>query len=214
MHPHALVELAIRSIGVGVLLVHAAAASGDAVEYGRPAGREAVAICQKADRVPDSERASVLDVGLKRAEDAVNEDPRDAAAHFAVFCNLGKTLKTRGGWRLFAALGDLRHARKELEVALTLAPDYPGALAAKGTMLVELPRLLGGNVDEGVRLLRRAVTLSPDDATLHLALAHVLDAEGQRDEALLQASVALNILERAGPADELADARTFVASVR
>jgi len=211
---HRLVEIALCTIGVGALLWRAAAASGVELEPGGSPGRAALAICQQADLVPAAERASVLAVGLKRAEDAVNADPRDPAAHFAVFCNLGKSLLKRSGWRLFAALGDLSRARKEIDIALSLAPDYAGALAAKGTMLVELPRLLGGDADEGLRLLRRAVALSPEDAKLRLALAHVLDAAGQRDEALLHASVALVILERAGPADQLADARTLVASVR
>jgi tetratricopeptide (TPR) repeat protein len=214
MHPRAPVETAIRGVSVGALLLCAAAAHGGEAEPGNPAGREALAICQEADLVPADERAAVLAVGLKRAEDAVNADPLDAAAHFAIFCNLGKGLMNRSGWRLFAALGDLTRARKALDVALTLVPDYAGAVAAKGAMLVELPRLFGGDPQEGLRLLRRAVTLIPDDAKLRLTLARVLDADGQRDEARLHAEIALAILERAGPAHELASARTFVASVQ
>jgi len=214
MHAPAVIETAIRAIGVVALLFWAAAARGDAAAPGNPAGREALTICQEADLVPAGERAAVLSAGLRRAEDAVRADPLDAAAHFAVFCNLGKTLLKRSRWALFAVLGDLRRARAALDVALTLEPDYAGALAAKGTMLVELPRLFGGDPDEGMRLLRRAVTVSPDDAKLHLALAQVLADDGQREDARRHASVALVILERAGPAHELASARTLVASVR
>ena len=175
--------------------------------------REAIAICQEADLLPASDRAATLASGLARAEEAVQADPQDAAAHFAIFCNLGKGLKNSSGWRLFSVIGDLRRARKEIDVALTLAPNYPAALAAKGAMLVQLPRLFGGDPPEGVRLLESAVALRPDDATLRLELAKVLETSGHRDSAHQQATIAVGLLEGAGRANELEDARTFVASV-
>jgi tetratricopeptide (TPR) repeat protein len=214
MHRRAAVGMAIRSAGVVALVFWAAAARGGQPPLGSPMAREALAICQRADDEPAAQRAAVLALGLTRAEEAVTADPQDAAAHFAVFCNLGKGLQIRSGWRLFGALGDLRRARKEIDVALALAPDYPGALAAKGSMLVQLPRLLGGDRAEGVRLLQSAVALQPDDPTIRLTLASILQSVGQRDAARLHASIALGILERAGPADELDSARTFVASVQ
>jgi len=106
-------------------------------------------------------------------------NPRDAVAHFAVFCNLGKRLDMeRHGGGLFATLGDLHRVQREIEIALALAPDYPAALAAKGEMLVELPRLLGGDPREGERL--RAVALDPDDPRVRLMLANVAQAAGER----------------------------------
>jgi tetratricopeptide (TPR) repeat protein len=213
MHPIATVGKAIRGTGAVALLLSAAAVRGDQPEPG-PVAREAIAICQAADQAPASERAAVLAIGLARAEDAVQADPRDAAAHFAVFCNLGKGLMDRSGWGLLAVFGDLSRVRKEIDLALTLAPDYSGALAAKGAMLAELPRLLGGDPQEGARLLRRAVELDPDDAKMRLLLATVLQAVGQDAAAREHAAVALGILERTGPADELATARTFVASIQ
>jgi cytochrome c-type biogenesis protein CcmH/NrfG len=104
--------------------------------------------------------------------------------------------------------------RKEIDIALALAPDYPAALAAKGEMLVELPRLFGGDPREGERLLRRAVALDPDDPRLRLMLANILQVTGERDEALAHAAIAMGILEHAGSASELADARGLVASLR
>jgi tetratricopeptide (TPR) repeat protein len=214
MHPCAPVGIAIRGTGILALCLWSAAARGGQPEVGEPLGREALAICRSTDLVPAVDRAGVLARGLSRAEEAVQADPQDAAAHFAIFCSLGKGLMNRTGWRLFGALGDLRRARKELDLALALAPDYPGALAAKGSMLVQLPRLLGGDPDEGVRLAQSAVALAPDDPTVRLMLASVLQAVGQRDAARENASIALGILERAGPANELASARIFVASVQ
>lgn len=213
MHPSAAVAIAIRGTGVVALFLWTAVARGGQPAPG-PVAREAIAICQDADHVPAAERAAVLASGLTRAEEAVRADPQDAAAHFAVFCNLGKGLKGRSGWGLFAAFGDLVRARKELDLALTLAPDYVGALAAKGAMLAELPRLLGGDPEEGARLLQSAVAQDPGDPRMRLMLANVLQGIGQHDAARRQALIAIGILERTGPADELATARTLVARVQ
>ena len=46
------------------------------------------------------------------------------------------------------------------------------------------------------------------------AVADIFHVAGKRDEARAQATIALGILEHAGSASELADARGFVASLR
>ncbi|MEO8601398.1 MAG: tetratricopeptide repeat protein [bacterium] len=214
MHPRATVGRTTRRFGVVTLLVWAAAARGGEPEHLREATRQAIEICHAADRVPVAEREALLAIGIKRAEEAVKTDPDDAAAHFAVFCNIGKGLMHRSGWRLLSVLGDLGRARKEIDLALALAPDFPGALAAKGELLTELPGFLGGDRQEGERLLRRAVDLEPDDPRMRLMLANVLQTAGQRDEARAHAAIAVGILERAGTANDLATARTLVASLQ
>jgi tetratricopeptide (TPR) repeat protein len=183
----------------------------------QPAGTaaEALALCEQADQLSSAERWAVLARALARAEEAVRVNPQDAVAHFAVFCNLGKRLELeRHGAGLFAMLGALHRVQREIDIALALAPDYPAALAAKGEMLIELPRLLGGDLQEGERLLRRAVALDPDDPPMRLMLANVLRISGERGQALAHAAIAMGILERAGSARELADARGLVASLR
>ena len=213
MHSRATAGTTGRYVAAGLVLCAAVARAGQPEPVG-PATSEAVALCNEADQVSVAERSAVLARGLARAEEAVRADPRDAVAHFAVFCNLGKRLEMeRQGRRLFATLGDLHRVQREIDITLALAPDYPAALAAKGEMLVELPRLLGGNPQEGERLLRRAVALDPDDARMRLMLANVFRATGERDQALANAAMALGILERAGAASELADARGLVAAL-
>jgi len=129
--------------------------------------------------MPPVERGLVLRRGLDRAEDAVRSDPEDATAHLAVFCNLGRLLQLkRSAGGLFGALGDLARARMEIDTALTLAPDNSAALAAKGMMLIELPRLLGGNEREGRALLARAVAIDPENRRLQLIVSGVTENDG------------------------------------
>ena len=178
MHSRATAVRTGRCVAASLVLCAAVARGGQPEPVG-PATTEAVALCNEADQVSVAERSVVLARGLARAEEAVRTDPQDAVAHFAVFCNLGKRLELeRQGAGLFATLGDLRRVQREIEITLALAPDYPAALAAKGEMLVELPRLLGGDPREGERLLRRAVALAPDDPHMRLMLANVLRGGG------------------------------------
>jgi tetratricopeptide (TPR) repeat protein len=214
MQPRASVGTTSGRICVVALLLCPAAAGASDLASAGPAARQALAICEDADRAPPLERATLLASGLARADAAVQADPRDAAAHLAVFCNLGKRLRTRGGLALLTALGDLSRARKAVDAALALAPDYPGALAGKGQMLAELPPWLGGDRQEALRLLRRAVAIEPADARMRLMLADVLRAVGQREEARAHALAALGSLERHGSEDDLATARTLVARLQ
>ena len=99
---------------------------------------------------------------------AIQADPSSALAHFAAFCNRGKRLQMAGF--SFGAFGEVRRLRREIDRALVLAPDWPEALAGKGALLVALPRLLGGDVEEGERLLKRALTLDPTNVEARIIL--------------------------------------------
>jgi hypothetical protein len=76
-------------------------------------------------------------------------------------------------------MSDIRRAKRELDVALTLAPEYPAALAAKGAMLMELPWFLGGDRNEGERLPQRAVALDPDDPQVRTMLTRTVVGSGR-----------------------------------
>jgi len=157
--------LSLLGLLVGVL---ASVAGAQQEEEPTAVARAALAMCRSVDALPPEQRIPRLDAGLVLAETAMRDDPTSALAHFAAFCNRGKRLQLAGF--SFGAFGEVRRLRREIDRALELAPGWSEALAGKGAMLVALPRLLGGDVEEGERLLRRALTLDPTNVEARIIL--------------------------------------------
>ena len=178
---------------------------------GTELSRRALARCAAADAASDAERPVILRESLALADRAIEADEHDALAHFAAFCALGRQLRI-GGLSLAAPLR-LRRLRREVDRTLELAPDFPDALAGKGSLLVNLPRVLGGDVAEGERLLRRAIELDPNYLMPRLALADVLRDRGERTEARAQAARALEIAEKKGDRDDADAARAALRAL-
>ena len=80
---------------------------------------------------------------------------------------------------LFAKEQRFDEAKRELQTALSLDP----AFAPAAVNLADLDRALGQDAD-GERVLRDAITRSPDDASLQYVLGLALIREGQKPEAL------------------------------
>ncbi len=138
--------------------------------------RAALSVCRSIEALPPDERVPTLEAVSEVADRAVEIAPADPLAHFTAFCAIGKRRQLLGLG--FGALGDVRRARRALEHALALAPDWSDALAAKGAFLMELPSWLGGDVDEAERLLERAVVLDPENAEARRLLQGLRAARG------------------------------------
>jgi hypothetical protein len=158
------------AVAVAVLLLGQGASTRADTLPGSFRALDALALCNAAARQSDdASRSAFLERGLALAEAAVEADDGDAAGHFAVVCNLGRRLQLHPlGWGSLAAVRRVRHA---IDRALELAPRSPQVLTAKGIMLLELPRLLGGDRDEGARLLHRALEVAPGFADAERAIA-------------------------------------------
>jgi hypothetical protein len=138
--------------------------------------QDALALCAAADRVSPDTRLPMLARGLDLAEAAVALDDRSAEAHFAIVCNLGKaTSLARVGFGTYGAVDRLR---QEIDLTLALAPNHAEALAAKGALLIKLPRWLGGDRREAELWLRRALTVDPSNATARAYLDELGIAPG------------------------------------
>jgi hypothetical protein len=123
------------------------------------AGDVAFAACRATDRLAPDDRLDALEQVRAQAEIALADAPDDPAAHLALFCAIGRRRQIIGLG--IPALGEVRRLERLIDRVLALAPDWPEGLAAKGGLLCALPRLLGGDQAQGLRLLRRAVTLDP-----------------------------------------------------
>ena len=88
-----------------------------------------------------------------------------------------------------------RRMTNELDRTLELAPDHLSALSAKGTFLLRLPFLLGGDREKGEKLLRYVLRKSPQSVNARLSLAKRYCADGRHSEALLLASEALSLAQ-------------------
>jgi Tfp pilus assembly protein PilF len=82
-----------------------------------------------------------------------------------------------------SSLVKFHRVRRELDITLALAPDDADALAAEGAMLLETPRLFGGDPAMAEALLRRALEIEPDNPTTRRYLAAALTERGANDEA-------------------------------
>lgn len=163
---------AIRRLLAATVLAFVVAADAGAEPPTGSAGAElALAICRAARELSAEARRPRLTEGLALAVRATEEAPGDPVAWFAAFCNRGKVLQSMGIG--FSTLGELRRLRREIDTALGLAPEWAEAVAAKGAMLVALPRLLGGDVDDGRRLLRRALALDPTNVEAAVLLGQL-----------------------------------------
>jgi tetratricopeptide (TPR) repeat protein len=188
-------------------------AAGLAATSARAASRadEAVALCRQSDAAADADKRALLERGLAVAEAAVATDPRDAAAHFAVFCNLGKRMRLDGVG--VASLLSLRRLRREIDRTLELDPAHADALVAKAALMYYTPRLLGGDPSQSEPLLRAALAVAPGYVDARLALARLLDARGARDEARVAARRALDDARTAANGPGAAEAAHLLASL-
>jgi tetratricopeptide (TPR) repeat protein len=192
-----------------VLASMASAADVSAPELAKRALTECEAGRQSRDRADRQRRFAR---GEELATRAVALDDRSADAHFALFCNRGEAMRLDGETirDVFAFRGLIR----ELDRTLELQPDHADALAAKGTFLVRLPRLLGGDVNRGEMMLQRVLTLDPTAVSARLGLARVCEYRGERDQGIAYASRALQIAKELGRADKIAEAQAILDELR
>lgn len=146
------------------------------------------------------------------AEQAVASDERSADAHFALFCNLGEQLRLDG--ESMTSVFGFRKMMNELDRTLELNPAHIDALSAKGTLLVKLPSLLGGDVEKGEQLLQHVVTQAPKSVNARLVLAKVRCERGHHHEAMMLAADALAIAKTHKRVTFIPEARAVLEQVR
>ncbi len=203
----------LSAAAVGLLLL--AASNAPVVWGGEASGdvaKRALAECEAGRQARSrEERLAHFQQGERLGQQAVAEHENSADAHFALFCNMGELMRLDG--ESITSVLSLRRLMSELDRTLALNPDHAPALAAKGTLLVRLPRLLGGDVHQGEAMLRKALVYDPTAVSARLALARTCGARGDRDEAIGFATRALQIARQLGRADKVAEAQATLADL-
>ena len=157
-----------------------------------------------------AEQTRNYELAAEAASRAVELIPDNADAHFVLFGAKGRIAQAGGLARAALSLSSLN---AELDEVLRLNPNHPDALAARGGMLMKLPRLMGGNTTEGVRHLERAVEINPNGAGTLLELAEAYKIVNRDADALRAGREALVIAEKKGEPEKVARARTFVTEL-
>ncbi len=184
--------IAATLITVGLFVVPYAGLAQDSVE---DLSKQALHECRQGREALERQARLVhFQKGQVLAEQAVLLNEQYADAHFSLFCNLGEQLRTDGD-SITSVIG-FRRMMSELERTLELSPGHLDALSAKGTLLVKLPRVLGGDLERGEQLLQRVLQRAPKAVNARLALARVQYKRGRHQEALTLASDALAIAQK------------------
>jgi tetratricopeptide (TPR) repeat protein len=171
----------LRSWTLVMGLVLASSPRAGAVPPGSADAAGSLALCRTAETLAGAEGDALLTRGLALAEQALDANPGDALGHFALFCNLGRRVQATGlgfttGFAVFRAI-------RALDAALALAPDDVDVVTAKGVLLLQLPRLLGGDVARAEEWLRRALAIDPHHTLARRYLAETLARRGAEIEA-------------------------------
>lgn len=184
-----------------------------ASESARALSAEALEECHKG-RVAQARevRLTHFERGRRLAERAVALDDEWADGHFALFCTLGEKMRLDG--EILGSLFGFHKILGALDRTLELDPDHLDALSCKGTFLIRLPGLFGGDRDKGEEMLRRVIQRAPDRAVnARLVLARSYADQGHIDQALDLANKALRIAYALDREDLIPKARATVAEL-
>ncbi|MEA2626814.1 MAG: hypothetical protein QOD06_2859 [Candidatus Binatota bacterium] len=133
--------------------------------------------------------------GKALAEEGLAKNERSADANFAYFANWGRMMQTEGWFKNVPNLGALQ---RYLDRALELDPRHAGALAAKGGLYRQLPRLLGGSSEKAETYLTRAIAADPLAVGARLELAECYLASDREAEARDLSTTALRLAREQG----------------
>jgi tetratricopeptide (TPR) repeat protein len=189
----------------------AAYASSNA-EASRVLTRQALDCLRRGeDAVTKESRLAAYREGLRLAQRAVAADDTNAGAHFALFANNGRLMLLQGQMpNPFNLMG----VNRELDRVLELDPNYADALAARGGLYRQLPRLLGGSLDKAEADLTRAIALDPDAVGARIELAQTYRDMGHPERSVPLLAKAAQVAEQKGKFRQLAEARNLLRELR
>jgi tetratricopeptide (TPR) repeat protein len=126
------------------------------------------------------EKLAAYDRGRQVGERAVELAPRDEEAHLWYGINSGRWGQTNGVLRSLFLLGTVK---KEIEIVLELNPRSVRGRALAGNVLMEVPRIVGGDRTEAEKQFRRGLKIDPHFTAIRVDLARLMIGDKRYDEA-------------------------------
>jgi tetratricopeptide (TPR) repeat protein len=171
---------------------------------------QSLALLEKGeDNTDDKARLALYEEGEKLAREAADLDDSNADAHFAIFANMGRRLVIEGAINPFSLL----KVNRSLDRCLELNPNHSDALAARGGMYRQLPRILGGNLNKAEENLKRSIELDPQATGARIELARTYHEMGEDQKALPLLQQALYWAEQLNKPRRVREAKKVLADI-
>lgn len=215
----AVVMRRILLTAAAICLMWARAASAEQAAYAstnadasRRLSEQSLSLMMQAeDEFDDKVRLEGYRKGLELAQQSVAANDLNPDAHFALFASKGRIMLIEG-----AAPNpvNLLTINSELKRVLELDPNHADALASRGGLYRQLPRLLGGSLDKAQADLTRAIELDPDAVGARMELAQTYRDLGEPERGLPLLETAVRCAEKKGLRRKLAEARRLLQEFR
>jgi tetratricopeptide (TPR) repeat protein len=161
------------------------------------------------------DKLAAYDQGRQAAQRAVELAPGSVTAHLWYAIDTGRWGQTKGMMR---SLSLLPIVRKEIDTVLALDPKFPPGYSLAGHFYLEVPGMLGGDLDRAEKLFRTGLELDPTFTGMRVGLAKILLKKGRVAEARKELEAVLAEKSPHNLADwtlkDSVDARELLASLR
>ncbi len=160
-------------------------------------------------------KLEAYDRGREAARRALERTPRDAATHFWFAVNTARWGQTKG---IVRSLFLLPTVQEEIRTILELDPGFTAVYALAGNVYLEVPRLLGGDLERAERMFRTGLGQDPRSTGLRVGLAKTLVKTGRIAEARRELEAVLAERAPTNPADwtmkDVPEARALLETLR
>ena len=126
------------------------------------------------------EKLEAYDQGREAAQRAVELAPNNAEAHFWHGTNTARWGQAKGVMR---SLFLLPTVKREIKTVLELDPTFPPVYSLAGSVYIEVPSLLGGDLDKGEEMFRKGLELDPRFTSARVGLGKALIKQSRLPEA-------------------------------
>jgi tetratricopeptide (TPR) repeat protein len=144
------------------------------------------------------QKLTAYDEGREAARRGLALAPGNVLARFWFASNTARWGQANGVMRSLFLLSTVK---EEMQKVVEMDPTFPPGYALNGNVLLEIPRVLGGNVERAEAMFRKGLALDPKFTSMRIGLARSLLKQGRVAEARRELQAVLDEKEPRNPAD-------------